>query len=171
MSRRPPISTRTDTLCPYATLFRSLRQALQQRERKRRALAHDADDLEVLEPRHQGIAVRERVAERGDVGTRQDGIPVGAGQRHALIVVEKRDLHRGHAERRAVSVAAAALEQLEIETVGRHPRDDRNDGEQVDDGHDADEAERKSVVEGRRGSGRVDLGGGSTIKKKKKKKQ
>src|SRR3546814_16447472 len=26
MIRRPPISTRTDTLCPYTTLFRSVRQ-------------------------------------------------------------------------------------------------------------------------------------------------
>src|SRR3546814_8426734 len=27
MIRRPPISTRTDTLCPYTTLFRSARNA------------------------------------------------------------------------------------------------------------------------------------------------
>src|SRR3546814_7243032 len=40
-----------------------LRQALQQRARKRRALAHDADDLDVLEPRHQGIRSEEHTSE------------------------------------------------------------------------------------------------------------
>src|SRR3546814_12761360 len=33
MIRRPPRSTRTDTLCPYSTLFRSWRTALQERLR------------------------------------------------------------------------------------------------------------------------------------------
>src|SRR3546814_1261355 len=28
MRRRPPRSTRTDTLCPYTTLFRSIREAI-----------------------------------------------------------------------------------------------------------------------------------------------
>src|SRR3546814_8278358 len=32
MIRRPPISTRTDTLCPYTTLFRSARQSLSRSE-------------------------------------------------------------------------------------------------------------------------------------------
>src|SRR3546814_15539405 len=41
MIRRPPRSTRTDTLFPYTTLFRS------QQERYRRALARLAFDLDV----------------------------------------------------------------------------------------------------------------------------
>src|SRR3546814_12650380 len=32
MLRRPPRSTRTDTLCPYTTLFRSHRQVVEHRE-------------------------------------------------------------------------------------------------------------------------------------------
>src|SRR3546814_6303407 len=40
MIRRPPKSTRTDTLFPYTTLFRSLEQQLQQSGDKRRILAH-----------------------------------------------------------------------------------------------------------------------------------
>src|SRR3546814_15248317 len=41
MIRRPPISTRTDTLFPYTTLFRSDRY-LHQAERQARAVGHPA---------------------------------------------------------------------------------------------------------------------------------
>src|SRR3546814_17863218 len=49
MIRRPPRSTRTDTLFPYTTLFRSFRpsRSLRQRrsrERSRRAFGRSADD-------------------------------------------------------------------------------------------------------------------------------
>src|SRR3546814_4255014 len=37
MIRRPPRSTRTDTLCPYTTLFRSFRQGNQHDRAKERA--------------------------------------------------------------------------------------------------------------------------------------
>src|SRR3546814_13264949 len=39
----------------------------------------------------------------------------------------------------AVSGASVSLEQHEIEIGGRHQRDDRNDGEEVEVGHEADE--------------------------------
>src|SRR3546814_4549411 len=42
MIRRPPRSTRTDTLCPYATLFRSLGTYAQGRLAARRQLAPPA---------------------------------------------------------------------------------------------------------------------------------
>src|SRR3546814_20725684 len=45
MIRRPPRSTRTDTLFPYTTLFRSLRQA--QGERGWTILAMDAECLQL----------------------------------------------------------------------------------------------------------------------------
>src|SRR3546814_8534051 len=38
MIRRPPRSTRTDTLCPYTTLFRSVDQHLAQRHRIHRGI-------------------------------------------------------------------------------------------------------------------------------------
>src|SRR3546814_11211245 len=56
MIRRPPISTRTDTLFPYTTLFRSPQQAVEivalridQRERAGRGVGRaDALDVEAL---------------------------------------------------------------------------------------------------------------------------
>src|SRR3546814_5919127 len=54
MRRRPPRSTRTDTLFPYTTLFRSIRQSHRRRsERLARALRRAAgqDDFAAVEPR------------------------------------------------------------------------------------------------------------------------
>ena len=45
-----------------------LRQALQQGFGERRALAHDADDLEVPQPLDQGIGIGDGVAEHRDLG-------------------------------------------------------------------------------------------------------
>src|SRR3546814_6467510 len=53
MIRRPPISTRTDTLFPYTTLFRSVAGAAQhhfQRHPARLVLARDALPLEEAPP-------------------------------------------------------------------------------------------------------------------------
>src|SRR3546814_9381155 len=60
MIRRPPRSTRTDTLFPYTTLFRSLRQAARQmRQRERVVGIADAGQ-------HQRrFAVRSRHQQRG----------------------------------------------------------------------------------------------------------
>src|SRR3546814_17914102 len=67
MIRRPPRSTRTDTLFPYTTLFRSLRQAQHERE---------------------GIVMPEKiiVIDEGTTSTRTllfatDGTPLGSAQR------------------------------------------------------------------------------------------
>src|SRR3546814_5354330 len=64
MKRRPPRSTRTDTLFPYTTLFRSLlladETALdQRREDTRQALLGDAQDAEQLGDRDAGVAADE----------------------------------------------------------------------------------------------------------------
>src|SRR3546814_5313720 len=48
MIRRPPRSTRTDTLFPYTTLFRS-------HEQRRFDLHQALDDAEAVEPRHLDI--------------------------------------------------------------------------------------------------------------------
>src|SRR3546814_13814603 len=74
MIRRPPMSTRTDTLFPYTTLFRSPRPS-----RRRRGLLHP-------DPGHHGTAPggtdprgHERVA--GAPGARADGDPVPVERR------------------------------------------------------------------------------------------
>src|SRR3546814_5287138 len=53
MIRRPPSSTRTDTLCPYTPLFRSLRPAVGR-----------VDDADVA-----GIRQRGRMRDRRDIDT------------------------------------------------------------------------------------------------------
>src|SRR3546814_3240562 len=86
MIRRPPRSTRTDTLFPYTTLFRSHRQPDgEQVERGRRARQHPDDEVEAQqqeadrqrqqEPRRKGIA-----AEKGDVAEPLGRHPRGAGR-------------------------------------------------------------------------------------------
>src|SRR3546814_10373945 len=76
MIRRPPMSTRTDTLFPYTTLFRSPRPS-----RRRRGLLHP-------DPGHHGTAPggtdprgHERVA--GAPGARADGDPVPVERRRS----------------------------------------------------------------------------------------
>src|SRR3546814_11684518 len=58
MIRRPPISTRTDTLFPYTTLFRSAAA----RAGVRRGVAVAADDPDVLDGKAEGFRgdLRER---------------------------------------------------------------------------------------------------------------
>src|SRR3546814_13409855 len=58
MIRRPPRSTRTDTLFPYTTLFRSPHRALHQRARAaHEPVAVGAFDLDIEQPR-EPIVVR-----------------------------------------------------------------------------------------------------------------
>src|SRR3546814_17973944 len=55
MIRRPPRTTRTDTLFPYTTLFRSLRMTLSACELKYcRLIAHEAKPIESIEDRLNG---------------------------------------------------------------------------------------------------------------------
>src|SRR3546814_15387765 len=46
MIRRPPRSTRTDTLFPYTTLFRSIHWVAAQREQQCAVVAHRSEDHE-----------------------------------------------------------------------------------------------------------------------------
>src|SRR3546814_10816404 len=64
MIRRPPRSTRTDTLCPYTTLFRSRRMVLRQQQprRVRRQLA-DRESAHVAAPFEIGQKFCDRVVE------------------------------------------------------------------------------------------------------------
>src|SRR3546814_1676328 len=84
MIRRPPRSTRTDTLFPYTTLFRSLRECLDQRQQaaelrvlvgpqrgepSRRRLRYQVDGLGVRSP----FALAAPVVDAG----RSDDAPAG----------------------------------------------------------------------------------------------
>src|SRR3546814_1913673 len=61
MIRRPPRSTRTDTLFPYTTLFRSLQPVQRADRQPRRTRAHR--DGAVARPcRHDGVAGSQRGA-------------------------------------------------------------------------------------------------------------
>src|SRR3546814_19762260 len=120
MIRRPPRSTRTDTLFPYTTLFRS------------RLLRHlrgpgAAADRQAGKPRRPGL---------------DTDLPGGVHDPggHSLRPVLPRSPQRG--ARPAVSGSPHAA------GIGTGP-------------------ERKSVVEGKSGDVRVELGGSCSIKKKK----
>src|SRR3546814_17334672 len=117
MIRRPPRSTRTDTLFPYTTLFRScgsLRASL-------RANAYDAH--------HSGVHMVEKVAVERPIAERVGGEIEGRDP-------ARLDQHRMLA-RRAIALAR----------------------------HQPDKIDRKSVVQGKRVSGSVDLGGRRISKK------
>src|SRR3546814_12335327 len=97
MIRRPPRSTRTDTLFPYTTLFRSQRTAdSAQRERQREDLRHrlDREGFVSVARRVDGaVGKREREAElvRIDLGKRRNIVgdaafsELGGGEFHRFV--------------------------------------------------------------------------------------
>src|SRR3546814_15666723 len=138
MHRRPPRSTRTDTLFPYTTLCRSL----------------------------QGVGVHAFLAQQVDQHAGIDGAAAGPHDE----AVECRESH-------GAGAAAAGFEGAEAGAVAEMgddgaaaggsavvPRQGTGDvlvGQAVEA-----VAGRKGVVWGKRGAGRVELGGGRRIKKK-----
>src|SRR3546814_19225575 len=106
MIRRPPRSTRTDTLFPYTTLFRSRRNV----ERARQIIDNG------VEQRLDALVLEGRTAQHG---------------------------HEGEVER---ALADQALQRRDVRLL-------------------AFEIDRKSVVEGKSVSVRVDLGGRRIIKR------
>src|SRR3546814_6539318 len=71
MIRRPPRSTRTDTLFPYTTLFRSLAWGYFRRG------GHDGADVPAIEAARPGTRARRRFAARPGGGPRSPSRPVG----------------------------------------------------------------------------------------------
>src|SRR3546814_16582897 len=126
MIRRPPRSTRTDTLFPYTTLFRSSRQG---RPRAHQQTARRRDPLLPRAARDDGL--------RPDRGLARRTVP----QPHPL--------YR--------HVAALSYRQRLVRRILADDgvRDGRGDGD------------RRSGVWGKRGAGRVVLGGRGIITKKK----
>src|SRR3546814_11908357 len=89
MIRRPPRSTRTDTLFPYTTLFRSKVGQAEQRIAVGIKLGREpcrrADRVEESDDRKRvgfGEAILERIVMRGGVGA-QRGVEFGGQEHHA----------------------------------------------------------------------------------------
>src|SRR3546814_11338617 len=131
MIRRPPRSTRIDTLFPYTTLFRSHR-------RLGRGASRVPAALSALSPRRAGWAL----ADDPDEPDRSGAV---LGLLHRL---GARDLAR-----------PARLRRHRRQDFATQPRPRRR--------HAAAAPDRKSVVEGKRVSVRVEIGGRRNIKKKK----
>src|SRR3546814_17425087 len=123
MIRRPPRSTRTDTLFPYTTLFRSDRRA---------SIILAIADAEVRSARTARLTEQRQRPRQADF-----------------------ELGRG--------IAARVGDHLELDVLG----DILPGGER----RAAPARDRKSVVSGKSGEVRVDLGGPRIIKKKTKKKK
>src|SRR3546814_8559091 len=62
MIRRPPRSTRTDTLFPYTTLFRSL-SAVNPTDVKRRARGREVEQFSRIIPHNDGAGIVDKVGE------------------------------------------------------------------------------------------------------------
>src|SRR3546814_21086901 len=92
MRRRPPSATRTDTLCPYTTLFRSEIDAALKRFGERRHLfadkqgeLHSGRDERSREARVVGLAARPEFlhrAENRDFAGRGFAAELADGRRH-----------------------------------------------------------------------------------------
>src|SRR3546814_20618940 len=138
MKRRPPRSTRTDTLFPYTTLFRSAAALAAAFERAARL-------MEV------GDGLQPRLARLGRlVVQRRAGVRQVVEEGHQPLVVERQPvLHSGMRARRA---------DPHVERIVAHGAE----GLAV---AGADEQERKRVGEGTGVSGRVDHGVTSIIYK------
>src|SRR3546814_15848423 len=117
MIRRPPRSTRTDTLFPYTTLFRSDEIAQE--------ILRDIVDHPRL---HRADKPLERVGGRGGPGIyrlehhehqrEQDDHPEGRMQ-HDIVDALRPAAHRGLADDRGASKSARALVQRDVTGFGR----------------------------------------------------
>src|SRR3546814_15428251 len=113
MIRRPPRSTRTDTLFPYTTLFRSLRRAFNQIlgffQTKTGDFAHNLDDVDLLGGVDAGEHDRELslLFNSGGSGGRTGSSSNRRSGRHAKLVFhhldEIDDVNQGHAGDRVES--------------------------------------------------------------------
>src|SRR3546814_7031216 len=74
MIRRPPRSTRTDTLFPYTTLFRSVRRAIDGVDHRDQALAFAAGQ-DGAEQWNLAEKIVDRIGRHHDAG-KVDGVPV-----------------------------------------------------------------------------------------------
>src|SRR3546814_17507871 len=144
MSRRPPRSTRTDTLFPYTTLFRS---SLIKRSFE---IAERTTEGELCRRNHQ---LARRIERRFALHQRQRQLQhEQTGAEHGRNQSERTHDQKigGHRDRRRRAINV--LRDLSLRSADGH----RQHGSEV----------RKSVVWGKSVSVRVDTGGGRIIKKK-----
>src|SRR3546814_15871465 len=87
MIRRPPRSTRTDTLFPYTTLFRSRRRDHAARPTSRHVTAADEDQEGEIEVRHAAFGDREGPADGVDTDAETLFLAVGGGHQHVILGV------------------------------------------------------------------------------------
>src|SRR3546814_7293787 len=86
MIRRPPRSTRTDTLFPYTTLFRSLRHPAEREVGTDHEICHDRDRCECRQPHPRQPAEsangRHRQGDPDEVGDAEREIAGGRSEEH-----------------------------------------------------------------------------------------
>src|SRR3546814_307137 len=155
MLRRPPRSTRADTLFPYTTLFRSLSEVPAWRQQ--RALQRQPEDLGVLLEVPEGLKDDIRASiQRVSRATRHERL--GQGQLGLYGV----DAHHGS----CCASRACPAHEIAIQWRPKKPTRPRataqRDRRLVSGCRSRD---RKSVVEGKSVSVRVNLGGRRVIKK------
>src|SRR3546814_18440910 len=145
MIRRPPRSTRTDTLFPYTTLFRSCHWC--------------ADRLYRVRPDHRRFAALGSADSGGAPGDGQDqsGLEYG-GIRHAQNAQGLRGVFDGNVGT-AVGVTPAFLDRPDEPAAPAH---------RATGSRGLEPGGRKRVVSGKGVDGIVDVGGGLIVKKKKK---
>src|SRR3546814_15894760 len=147
MIRRPPSSTRTDTLCPYTTLFRAFTR------RNQRRLGHD-QRLVVgeLQPHPREHAWTQRATGIGHIGPQKNRTPADVDQRTDGADLAFTTLSRQRIEAKSQLDASAHLAQelLAYTKAAFQGVEDRN-----------------SVASGKSVSVRVDPGGPRHIKNKK----
>src|SRR3546814_10562786 len=95
MIRRPPRSTRTDTLFPYTTLFRSVGRVQRDELKERRGLLADLDPLTLDILRHLRLGQADAVLHVDGIDVRIGTDGEGHRQRIAAVVAARR-LHVEH---------------------------------------------------------------------------
>src|SRR3546814_15687011 len=139
MIRRPPRSTRTDTLFPYTTLFRSRLARLHRR--RDQAARHAPADL----PGAQHAA---RQAAREPLEKARQPAALGSGAQHGDLSLS--------------SIQAVIPDKRAYASAIRDPC--QRPGAKPNHGPSGQARDRKSVVSGKGVSVRVDLGGRRNIK-------
>src|SRR3546814_11983735 len=103
MIRRPPRSTRTDTLFPYTTLFRSARCPSRRPPRRRQPLSRSVSPLFGRAPAAREQQRHHREIERADEHDRDAAPAIGrlSRERKAAADQEEADSHEGGKNGRA----------------------------------------------------------------------
>src|SRR3546814_12713578 len=153
MMRRPPISTRTDTLVPYTTLFRSIQSEQDQRQEERQIVSLAAKGAPEQESYNGN--------EQRHLSRRQHTRP---GEPRLVIfgVKERRgSTYNGNGDDESNGERAGETARHRLQLALRFPDKPTGHQQRITN----DKADRKNVVQGKMWSERVELGGRRIIKK------